>query len=295
MLDKDGNVHIIDFGVAKFFQDATLTQIGALVGMSTYMSPEQVTSRMDPDARTDIYSLGIVLYELLALQQPINSDSLDGVIRSIVVKPLKPVSKVNSQVPVPLQNIVHKATARDPDDRYQTSEEFGDDLSRFLNGEAVLAPNYRFKVDSSEIRARRPTPVLISAGLVFCLAFVFLVICLFLFQDNSNKSALGPSFYVAGAFLLVGVVGGVGFATGRIWGGVLTTLFLWLIGLFLAHLPLRSRYGSRYYDFVFADYVVLLFGVLCICLGTFAVTSKKTRDWFKLARRIRSEEAADLD
>jgi serine/threonine protein kinase len=70
MLDRQGQVHVIDFGVARFFEDATVTQTGQLVGTPMYMSPEQVTGRLAADRRSDLYALGLVLYELLTLRPP---------------------------------------------------------------------------------------------------------------------------------------------------------------------------------------------------------------------------------
>ena len=73
LLDRCGNAYLIDFGLARFFQDATVTQTGALLGTPMYMSPEQITGRIELDHRTDIYSLGIVLYEMLTLRRPFSS------------------------------------------------------------------------------------------------------------------------------------------------------------------------------------------------------------------------------
>src|SRR5437763_5467688 len=71
MLDPKGRVHLIDFGLARFFDDVSVTNTGQLVGTPLYMSPEQVTGRIKVDHRTDVYSLGLVLYELLTLRTPI--------------------------------------------------------------------------------------------------------------------------------------------------------------------------------------------------------------------------------
>jgi serine/threonine protein kinase len=73
MVDREGKTYIIDFGIARFFEDRTLTYTGQLVGTPMYMSPEQVTGRVELDHRTDIYSLGMVLYELLTLRPPITA------------------------------------------------------------------------------------------------------------------------------------------------------------------------------------------------------------------------------
>ncbi|MGI8979464.1 MAG: serine/threonine-protein kinase [Pirellulaceae bacterium] len=90
LLDRKGKVHLIDFGVARFFEDQAVTYTGQLVGTPLYMSPEQVTGRGAVDARTDIYSLGLVLYELLTLRPPVEATNRENLLRNIVTKPLPP-------------------------------------------------------------------------------------------------------------------------------------------------------------------------------------------------------------
>src|SRR6185436_2172254 len=92
LLDRAGKVHLIDFGVARFFDDQAVTYTGQLVGTPLYMSPEQVTGRGTIDARSDIYSLGLVLSELLTLRSPVHSTNRENLLRSIVTKPMPPVS-----------------------------------------------------------------------------------------------------------------------------------------------------------------------------------------------------------
>jgi len=106
LLDRKGQVHLIDFGVARFFDDQSVTYTGQLVGTPLYMSPEQVTGRGAIDARTDIYSLGLVLYELLTLRPPIEATNRENLLRTIVTKPLAPVSWRNSAVKSDLERIV---------------------------------------------------------------------------------------------------------------------------------------------------------------------------------------------
>ncbi len=181
MLARNGQVYVIDFGVARFFEDATLTNTGQLVGTPLYMSPEQVTARIELDHRTDIYSLGIVLYELLTLEPPIIAPTREGVLRKIVSKPLLPVTYWNKAIPKPLENVVHKATAKDADERHQTAGEFASDLDCCITGKSVNAPAYRFKLDESEIIASRPiTLTLLSflfatKGFLLTLGFLYLL------------------------------------------------------------------------------------------------------------------------
>jgi hypothetical protein len=163
LLDRQGKIHVIDFGVARFFDDQAVTYTGQLVGTPLYMSPEQVTGRGAIDARTDIYSLGLVLYELLTLRPPIEATNRENLLRTIVTKPLPPVSWRNSAVPADLERIVHKATQKDPDERYQRAADLAADLSSYLAGKLVAAPAYSFRLDEREITAARPGLVVLAA------------------------------------------------------------------------------------------------------------------------------------
>jgi serine/threonine protein kinase len=171
LLDRGGQVHVIDFGVARFFEDQAVTCTGQLVGTPLYMSPEQVTGRGAIDARTDIYSLGLVLYELLTLKPPIEATNRENLLRTIVTKPLPPVSWRNSAVSPELERIVHRATQKDPDQRYATAAQLADDVDRFLAAKPVEAPPYHFRLDEREITAARPGSVVLAAFIFFLVAF----------------------------------------------------------------------------------------------------------------------------
>lgn len=181
LLDRQGKVHLIDFGVARFFDDQAVTYTGQLVGTPLYMSPEQVTGRGAIDARTDTYSLGLVLYELLTLRPPIEATNRENLLRTIVTKPLAPVSWRNAAVPPDLERIVHKATQKDPDERYGRAADFASDLDRYLAGKPVAAPPYYFRLDEREITAARP-------GWVVLAAVNFFVVCVFLFLAFASIS-----------------------------------------------------------------------------------------------------------
>jgi hypothetical protein len=172
LLDRQGHVHLIDFGVARFFEDNSLTNTGALVGTPMYMSPEQVTGRINLDPRTDVYSLGMVLFELLTLVRPIASPTREGILRQIVTKALPPASRFNPAIPRDLEGVLHKATAKDPDDRYRTATEFATDLGRWLDGKSVAALPYRYRLDYREIKAERPAGIMVIAFGHFLAAFL---------------------------------------------------------------------------------------------------------------------------
>ncbi len=191
LLSRKGKVHLIDFGVARFFEDQAVTYTGQLVGTPLYMSPEQVTGRGTVDARTDIYSLGLVLYELLMLRPPVEATNRENLLRNIVTKPLPPVSWRNSAVPEDLERIIHRATQKDPDQRYASAAELAADLDRFLSGKAVIAPHYSYRLDEREITAARPGGIVLAA-FVICLATFVLalgiacVAMMMLFIGNTN-------------------------------------------------------------------------------------------------------------
>ena len=90
MIDQRGGVKVIDFGVARFYDDATITQQGQLVGTPMYMSPEQVAGHA-VDGRSDIYSLGLVMYELLTLRRPLVAPTREAILRGVVTKAMVPL------------------------------------------------------------------------------------------------------------------------------------------------------------------------------------------------------------
>jgi formylglycine-generating enzyme required for sulfatase activity len=117
-----------------------LSRTGEFAGTPHYMSPEQVTSRKKGvDRRTDIYSLGVTLYEILTLRKPIEGHTSYDILKKIPTSdPLEP-QKANPRIPRDLSIICLKAMEKQPEKRYHTMKEFAEDLNRFLNGEVILA------------------------------------------------------------------------------------------------------------------------------------------------------------
>lgn len=132
MISFEGEVKIIDFGIAKAETQLEATKAGTLKGKYGYMSPEQADGQ-SIDTRTDIFSLGIVLWELLANDRLFTSNSEAAILRKIRECQVPAIRKINPSVPPELERIVNKALAKDKSLRYQTAAALHRDLNRFLN------------------------------------------------------------------------------------------------------------------------------------------------------------------
>jgi serine/threonine protein kinase len=140
LIDPHGAVWITDFGLARFPSELSLTGTGDMIGTLRYMSPEQALARRGVvDQRTDIYSLGATLYELLTLRPAFDGRDHQELLRQIATdEPVSP-RRLNPAIPRDLETIVLKAMAKDPSHRYATAQELADDLGRFLADEPILA------------------------------------------------------------------------------------------------------------------------------------------------------------
>lgn len=132
MLTQYGRIKITDFGLAKLTQGATSqTAANSILGTPLYMSPEQAFGE-SVDQRSDLFSLGTVLYELLTGKQPFASENYMGVIQNIINKDIPPVSKINPNVPAEVEAIASKALAKDRESRFQSAREFRKSIEDYL-------------------------------------------------------------------------------------------------------------------------------------------------------------------
>lgn len=140
LLTTKGQPKVTDFGLAKVEDALALSRTGDFAGTPYYMSPEQAMSRrIGIDHRTDVYSLGVTLYEMLTLIRPFEGETTQDILKKIILQDPKDPHRVNPRVPRDLGVICLKAMEKDPNHRYQTMTEFGDDLCRFLHGEMIHA------------------------------------------------------------------------------------------------------------------------------------------------------------
>jgi beta-lactam-binding protein with PASTA domain/tRNA A-37 threonylcarbamoyl transferase component Bud32 len=157
MVTRDGFVKVMDFGIARMQTDVTAPQTSSVIGTPTYLSPEQAQGQA-VDARSDIYSLGCVLYELLAGRPPFTGDTPVAIAYKQVNETPVPPSAHNPEVPPQLDAVVMKCLAKNPANRYQSAEELAADLERVKKGQDVEAtPLLAGAGDATQVIAR-PSP-----------------------------------------------------------------------------------------------------------------------------------------
>jgi len=171
LLAPDGTPKIGDFGLARLENALALTRSGEFEGTPYYMSPEQITARATIDHRTDIFSLGVTLYEALTLTRPFRGETSLEVMKQVLdQEPLDP-RRVNPRVPRDLALICLKAFEKSPPARFATMEDLAADLRRWLAGEAILARPVGAATRAVKF-ARRHRAATIITSTALCLAIV---------------------------------------------------------------------------------------------------------------------------
>ena len=174
MLCRDGRIMIVDFGLVKTAGEHSVTATGSLIGTYRYMSPEQVgAKRIAVDARSDVYSLGASLYELLTLRPAFPATEQSELLRQILFdEPVRP-RKLAPTVPVDLQTICLKALEKSPNRRYATAQAMADDLSFYLRDLNIVArPQGPVRRFMKLVRRRRLETIALVALLLLVVAGV---------------------------------------------------------------------------------------------------------------------------
>jgi serine/threonine protein kinase len=202
LLDAKGTLWVTDFGLAQISANTGVTQTGDVFGTLRYMSPEQASGRrVLVDHRTDVYSLGATLYELLALEPLFAGKDRRELLRQVLHDEPRPPRKVDRGIPHELETVVLKALAKSPGDRYGSAGELAGDLRRFLDGRPILA-----RRPSAAERARkwlrRHPPVVAAAVAVLLVTVVVLAASTALIAREQGRTRAALDREAAGAAVI---------------------------------------------------------------------------------------------
>lgn len=176
LLDDTGNVWVTDFGLAKADSDVdNLTHTGDIVGTLRYMAPERFNGK--GDLRSDVYSLGLTLYELLALRPAFDEGDRNKLVKQVLHNEPVPPRKLNPAVPRDMETVVLKAIARNPAHRYQTPAEMAEDLKRFVEDRPVRARRISDAERVFRWCRRNPLVASLLAGIVVVVFAGFAGVC----------------------------------------------------------------------------------------------------------------------
>ncbi len=167
ILSNDGRIMVADFGLAKSAGDGSVTRTGALLGTLRYLSPEQAMARrMRVDHRTDIYSLGATMYELLCFRPAYPGTDDKEILGAVMTRDPPPPRKFNQNIPAELETICMKCMEKSPDARYETARALADDLRRYINDLPIVARRPGAITRSLKFIRRRRAPVIAVAAIV---------------------------------------------------------------------------------------------------------------------------------
>jgi serine/threonine protein kinase/tetratricopeptide (TPR) repeat protein len=176
MVDERGQAKIMDFGLARMTGTTLLTQEGTAMGTIAYMSPEQARGEKI-DHRTDIWSLGVVLYEMLTGQLPFKGDHEQAVIFSILKEKPEPITSIKADIPESIEQVVNKAFEKSPDKRYQSVDELLDDLKSITAG--IVPEEIKARLRKEKLRKRKRAILYAGAA---CMIIILAVLGFTLFK-----------------------------------------------------------------------------------------------------------------
>ncbi len=171
LLASDGRICVTDFGLAQVAQEPGMTVSGSFLGTPAYMSPEQIAvGRIKVDHRTDIYSLGTVLYELLTLERPFPGEGREQILAGIMTKEPRAPRRINPRIPQDLETICLKAIEKDPDRRYATAQVMAEDLRAYLGHGLIAARRAGLLRRATKFVRRHPVGTMAVAGVLLVAA-----------------------------------------------------------------------------------------------------------------------------
>ena len=197
LLDSTGKVCVADFGLAIIQGDSNLTLTGDVLGTLRYMSPEQAAGAKFVDPRTDVYSLGITLYELIAFRPAFEAVDRQKLLRQVLEEQPPAPRRLNPRIPIDLEKIVLKATAKESANRYETAQQFADDLNRFVEDRPVKARRTSRLRQSWRWAKRNPVFAGLLVTTVCALSFLAVAGPLMAWRLLQSETALQEHLYDA--------------------------------------------------------------------------------------------------
>ena len=194
LIDPDGRAKVTDFGIARSLESEGLTATGRVLGTTDYVSPEQAMGE-DADERSDVYSLGVVLYEMLSGEVPFRAETQVGVAMKHVNNPMPDIRAKRPEIPADVSGVISRATAKDRRDRYASVSEMVMDLETGLGAEEVrgnVQAGEATTVLESVPRSRRPGKRRIpAAGVAMGLTGIALIVAALLFGEQGLDQIQG--------------------------------------------------------------------------------------------------------
>ena len=192
LLDQDGKLWLTDFGLAKLLDDPSLTPSGEWLGTLRYLAPECL--RGEASVRSDVYSLGLTLYELLAGVPAFVETDRDRLLQQIAVSDFVPPRRLDPTIPPDLETIILKATESDPARRYQAATGLAEDLRRFLDGQPIDARRggAAQRLDRW-MRSHPALTILATTTIVLAISTILLVWHSFRVPARTNRGAESPA------------------------------------------------------------------------------------------------------
>ena len=190
LLDKAGTARLSDFGLARMCGNATLTATGTMLGTLRYASPEQLRGTPTAlDERSDVYSLGVMLWEMVADKRLFAAEDRNSIISHVLNVEAPRPSSLEAKVPRDLETIIARALAKEPADRYASARDFGDDLRRFLDGRPINARPISLAERTFRWANRNRYLTASALGSLIVLAVISMLASVLVWRANSQTTA----------------------------------------------------------------------------------------------------------